>query len=318
MRDNPDMAKPYPDTQPDNGAFSSLAPEERTRMLALGPVWARDIAGHRDQVLKAYTPILAATQREGLSVTRDLAYGSHPRQRLDIYSRTGQKNAPVAVFIHGGAFVRGEKDSNSEVYANVLRYFSRHGIVGVNVEFRLAPEAVYPGGAEDVGRSVAWVRANIAAHGGDPQRIVLIGHSAGGSHAGAYACDPAVVPREGHGLAGLVLISSRLRADVLPGNPNAGAVRIYYGADETLYEERSVTTHAARLDIPVYLAAAEFENPYLDAYTAEFAARVAMARGKMPRLMHLRGHNHASIVAHFDSGEDLLGRELVEFVHDPR
>ncbi|MBL8378010.1 MAG: alpha/beta hydrolase [Burkholderiales bacterium] len=299
-------------------AFSALSPADRARMLALGPVWARDIGGNRDQVLKAYMPILAATPREGLTVARDLAYGNHARQRLDVYSRTGLKDAPVVVFIHGGAFVRGDKDSNPEVYANFLRYFSRHGIVGVNVEYRLAPESVYPGGAEDVGAAVAWVRANIAAHGGDPSRIVLIGHSAGGSHAGAYACDPAVVPRAGHGLAGLVLISSRLRVDVLPGNPNAGAVRIYYGENEAHYEERSVVTHAARLDIPVFLAAAEFENPYLDAYTAEFAARVAMARGKMPRFLHLRGHNHASIVAHFDSGEEMLGRELVEFVRNPR
>ena len=140
----------------------------------------------------------------------------------------------------------------------------------------------------------------------------------GGAHAGAYACDPAARLAAGPGIAGLVLISSRLRADALPGNQNAKAVRAYYGDDESLYEARSVTTHANLLDVPVFLTAAEFDNTYLDAYTAEFAWRVGMARGRMPRFMHMTRHNHTSIVAHFDSGEDVLGRKLLEFVSDPR
>lgn len=298
-------------------AFSSLPAEARERLLAIGPRWATDITGHRRMVLEAYTPVLAAVPREDIGCERDLAYGPHERHRLDIYRRPGTRDAPVVVFVHGGAFVRGDKDSNAEVYGNVTRYFARHGCVGVNIEYRLAPEAAYPGGAEDVGRAVAWVREHIAAYGGDPAKIILFGHSAGGAHAGAYACDPAARPAGGHGLAGLILVSSRLRADVLPGNPNAKAVRAYYGEDASLHEARSVTTHAEALDVPVFLACGEFENTYLDAYSAEFAARVGMARGRMPRLMHLPGHNHTSIVAHLDSGEESLGPALLAFVRAP-
>ena len=224
----------------------------------------------------------------------------------------------MVLFVHGGAFIRGDKDANAEIYANLPRYFARNACVGINIEYRLAPEAAYPGGALDTGLAVAWAHAHAHEHGGNPNRIILIGHSAGGAHAGAYACDPAARPEAGAGIAGLALISSRLRADVLPGNPNADAVRAYYGADPSLYQARSVTTHAERLEVPVFLAAAEFENTYLDAYTAEFAHRIGMARGRMPRFMHMRGHNHSSIVAHFDSGEDALGRELLRFVRDPR
>ena len=308
-------------TAPGSGnrhAFSSLPEEWRRRMLEIGPRWSADIVGHRKLVLEAYTPILARVPRENIEALRDLRYGPHERHRLDVYKRPGLNHAPVVVFVHGGAFIRGDKDSNNEIYANVPRYFARHGCVGINIEYRLAPEATYPGGALDTGLAVAWARAHAHEHGGDPERIVVIGHSAGGAHAGAYACDPAARPAAGPGIAGLVLISSRLRADALPGNPNAMAVRAYYGDDESLYEARSVTTHANLLDVPVFLAAAEFDNPYLDAYTAEFAWRVGMARGRMPRFMQMTRHNHTSIVAHFDSGEDVLGRELLEFVSDPR
>ena len=300
-----------------DSAFCSLPEEDRRRLLEIGPRWATDITGHRKMVVDAYTPVLAARPRENIEAFREVPYGPHARHRLDIYRRPGLSGAPVVVFVHGGAFIRGDKDSNAEVYSNVTRYFARHGCVGVNIEYRLAPEAAYPGGAEDVGSAIAWVRANIAAHGGDPARIILFGHSAGGSHAGAYACDPAVRPAGGHGLAGLILVSSRLRADVLPGNPNAKAVRAYYGEDAALYQARSVNTHAEALDMPVFLAAGEFENTYLDAYTAELAFKLGMPRGRMPRFMHLRGHNHTSIVAHLDSGEETLGPALLDFVRAP-
>lgn len=297
--------------------MATLPEKLRRLMESIGPVWGADIAKHREMVFKTYTPLLERNPDRGVIATRDIAYGAHERQRVDLYQPEGRTGMPVVMFVHGGAFIRGDKDSNAEVYSNVTRYFARHGCVGVNIEYRLAPEAAYPGGAEDVGRAVAWVRENIAAHGGDPARIILFGHSAGGSHAGAYACDPAVRPASGHGLAGLILVSSRLRADVLPGNPNAKAVRAYYGEDAALYQARSVNTHAEALDMPVLLAAGEFENTYLDAYTAELAFKLGMARGRMPRFMHLRGHNHTSIVAHLDSGEETLGPALLDFVRAP-
>jgi acetyl esterase/lipase len=315
VRSEASVATPNAPTR--DTAFSSLPEDARRRLLDIGPRWATDITGHRKMVLEAYTPVLAATPRENIEALREIPYGPHERHRLDVYRRPGLSGAPVVVFVHGGAFIRGDKDSNTEIYGNVTRYFARHGCVGVNIEYRLAPEAAYPGGADDVARAVAWVRENAAAHGGDPTRIILFGHSAGGAHAGAYVCDPAVRPAAGHGLTGLILVSARLRADTLPGNPNAKAVRAYYGDDAALYEERSVTTHAENLDIPVFLAAGEFENTYLDAYTAEFAWRVGMARGRMPRFMHLRGHNHTSIVAHLDSGEESLGPALLDFVRAP-
>ena len=179
---------------------------------------------------------------------------------------------------------------------------------------RLAPEAAYPAGSEDVALAVDWARSNAHTYGGDPAKIFLIGHSAGGAHAAAYVCDPVSRPVRGHGVAGLVLISARLRADALPDNPNAHGVRAYYGDDEALYEARSVVTYAANIDIPLFLAVAEYENPGLDVYAAEMLYRVSRAKRRSPRFMRLAHHNHTSIVAHFDTGEDRLGREILDFI----
>lgn len=296
------------------GAFGALPEESRRRMLEIGPVWADDIVAHRDMVIEAYTPVLAQVSREGIEVSRELAYGPHERHRLDVYRQAGLDEAAVVLFVHGGAFVRGVKDTSAEIYGNFTRYFARNGCVGVNMEYRLAPEAAYPGGAEDVALAIAWIKENAWEFGGNPDRIILVGHSAGASHAAAYVCDPAVRPAEGPGVAGLVLISGRLRADTRPDNPNAHGVRAYYGADESLYEQRSAVTYAERIDVPLFVAIAEHENPYLDAYAAEFLHRVGMARKRVPRFVQLRGHNHTSMVAHFDSGEDSLGRELLAFI----
>ena len=284
----------------------------RQLLATIGPIWHTDIRAHSQAIKDAYGPLLEQAGKEGIAVSRDLPYGPHTRHRLDIFRPDRARDAPMAVFVHGGAFVRGDKRTSEQLYDNVLFWFARQGFVGVNVEYRLAPEATYPGGAEDVQRALGWLQANAAAHGGDPRRVLLIGHSAGGTHAAACVFDPAVAG-DAPPVRALVLVSARLRADRRPDNPNAEGVAAYHGPDASLDEARSPVSHAARSALPVLVAVAEFENPLLDVYGLELAHRLAAARGRAPRFLQLRGHNHMSIVAHFDSGEDMLGREILDF-----
>ena len=293
-------------------SHAALDETSRQLMLDIGPVWARDIPTHRDLVLQAYGPVLERVPSAGVIVTRDIAYGSHARQTLDCFVHAGVTNAPVVLFVHGGVFVRGSKRLSSQVYDNVLYWFARQGFVGLNIEYRLAPESPWPGGAEDLSMAIAWAGANVARYGGDPASIFAIGHSAGGTHVGTYAYDPAA-GYLGRGLQGIVLLSSRSRVDASPENPFADGVRAYFGDDASVYEARSPLTHAAASSLPVMIAIAEFENPLLDLYGLELAYRIAAARRRAPRFMCLAGHNHISLVAHFNTVEDSLGREIVEF-----
>lgn len=288
-------------------------PALTARLREIGPRWHLDIRAASEETKALYEPLLAAAcaSPDGVQVTRDIAYGAHPRQTLDVYRPAGARGAPVIVFVHGGAFVRGAKDTTVQMWGNVLRWFARRGCVGINVEYRLAGEAPYPGGAQDVALACDWVARHAGAHGGDPRRVCLVGHSAGGTHVAAYACDPLL------GLApkahALVLVSARLRADVRQDNPNAAGVRAYHGEDEGRLALRSPVTHAARLQRPVLVVNAEYENPWLDVYGLEFAHAVGQARGRAPLHIALPDHNHISVMAHFNSGEAWLGERVLAF-----
>jgi acetyl esterase/lipase len=281
-------------------------------MARIGPIWGSDIRGHNQLVMGAYAPLLAAANNDGISVTRDVPYGPHARQVLDVFQPADAKNAGVVVFMHGGAFVRGDKQASPEIYDNLLYWFAKQGYVGINIEYRLAPESGYPGGADDVALAMAWLNVNAAAHGGDPAKLFLIGHSAGGTHVASYVFDPSL-GYLGKYTAGAVLISARLRADVSPENPNAEGVRAYFGNDETQYEQRSPVSHAAHSKLPVFIVTTEFENPLLDVYGLEMACQISLARRQAPRYRQMRSHNHMSVVAHFNSGEEDLGREILDF-----
>jgi acetyl esterase len=284
----------------------------RALMAEIGPRWARDLPGHSQRVKDAYAPLLAEAPKEGVVVTRKVAYGMHARQVVDIFRPTGARHAPVVVFVHGGAFVRGDKCVSTELYDNVLYWFARQGSIGVNVEYRLAPEAPYPGGARDVAQAMTWLHAHVAEYGGDPARMLLIGHSAGGTHVASHVFDPALEQVGCHAQA-IVLVSARLRADQSPENPNAPGVRAYFGDDVSSYELQSPVNFAAWSEVPTLIVTAEFENPLLDVYGLEFAYRLAAARRRAPRYLQMKGHNHMSIVAHFNSGEEALGREILDF-----
>ncbi|QIL79992.1 alpha/beta hydrolase [Diaphorobacter sp. HDW4A] len=303
--------------------FGTLSAEQQAQLDAAGAIWTTDINAYRDLVVKTYSPLVLQADNGGIDRERDVHYGDAERQRLDVYSRAAWRNAAeqprdVLMFFHGGAFIRGNKSANGAIYDNVTYWFAHQSCVAVNVEYRLAHDAPYPGGADDVIAAVRWVQQHIAAFGGNPSRIFLMGHSAGGSHVASALFDPTVNDRlTERDIAGAMLISARLTADVLPDNPNANGVRAYFGEDESLYAVRSPSSHVQSCNVPLLVAVAEHENTHLDRYGQEFfEAAKQPPRTALTRFVALPRHNHTSIVAHFNSGEDTLGPELIAFMRD--
>jgi acetyl esterase/lipase len=141
---------------------------------------------------------------EGYGIETDLAYGEHPRQRADVYRPGGPAQAaPVVVFFYGGSWQGGERGH----YRFVGEALASEGVMVVVPDYRVWPDARFPDFIEDGARAVAWVRAEIGYHGGDPDQIYLMGHSAGAHIAALLALDPRYLARAGVNrgvLAGLI------------------------------------------------------------------------------------------------------------------
>ncbi|MBC7512964.1 MAG: alpha/beta hydrolase [Herminiimonas sp.] len=148
-----------------------------TALVLLGAV----VACSPLQTINALTPSSTYT------LTQGLAYGSDPRDRLDIYSPSGAVgSAPVVVFFYGGSWSMGSRTD----YKFVGEALASRGIVAVIADYRLYPQVRYPAFLEDSAAAVAWTVKEVQRYGGDPKRLFVMGHSAGGYNAAMVALDP--------------------------------------------------------------------------------------------------------------------------------
>lgn len=111
----------------------------------------------------------------------DLAYGEDPRQRLDVYAPRNAAKRPIVIFWYGGTWVKGSKAN----YRFVGAALAERGFVAVLPDYRLYPAVTFPAFCEDGAHALAWVEAHAQEFGGDPHRVVLMGHSAG-AHMAAF------------------------------------------------------------------------------------------------------------------------------------
>ena len=151
------------------------------------------LAGAAASAASACTPSLGAfnalAPRDGGAgrIARDQPYGEGDRRRLDVYAPTSgaMDDRPVIVFIYGGSWSSGRKED----YAFVGAALAAQGFVTIIPDYRLVPEVRFPGFIEDCAAALRWTADHVAAHGGDPARIVLVGHSAGAYNAIMLALD---------------------------------------------------------------------------------------------------------------------------------
>ena len=129
--------------------------------------------------------------RRRYRVEKDIAYGEAGRRnRLDIWRRQDLERdarAPVLVQIHGGAWMMGQKEGQGEP---LMAHLVQRGWVCVAPNYRLSPRSTWPDHIVDVKKVLAWVKDNIADHGGDPDFVVITGGSAGGHLCSLAALTP--------------------------------------------------------------------------------------------------------------------------------
>lgn len=235
----------------------------------------------------------------------DVPYGPHTRHRLDLYGGASTL-APILVWVHGGGFMRGDKRSSEHPYeAHAGRFAARHGFLGVVMNYRLAPQDGWPAGGEDVGHVVDWLRSNAAAHGGDPDRIVLVGTSAGATHVATHL----------HLRAQTSLVQGAVLLSGLYGlTPSDGARdAAYYGHDPQAYAQRVPATGIVQTCTPLLLCCAEFDPPRFQTEFLTLMQRRLDHHGRTPRAWIANGHNHYSLAYHLGTQDHRLADEILDF-----
>ncbi len=236
-----------------------------------------------------YAPLHANVSASDPAPVRDARYGSHARHVLDIWHEAGGGDPrPVLVFVHGGGFQRGAKSAEgSPFYDNVMRWARGQGYVGVNINYRLAPEYRWPAGVEDMAAVVDWLRDNIGAYGGDPEQIFLWGHSAGAGHVADYLAEQVRDGRD-DGVRGAILLSGMYELGT-----EVSIWQAYYGDDVAEYPRRSSRSTLTRTDTPLLVIDAALDPEWAIEQAQLLTEAFDAAERPLTRL-HLAGHSHLS------------------------
>ena len=283
----------------------SVASAIARQVRALGAKMDPDVAAATRAI---YRPNL--DQSEAVVERVDVAYGPHARHRLDVYLPAAASRA-VVVFVHGGGFVAGDKNSDGVFYRNIGRWLARQGFAAVLPNYRLAPLAAWPAGAVDVQAVLHWVHDNRGALGAQQlPPIVLWGQSAGASHVASWLFDDAARAGDPAQVSAVMMMSGFYAAEA----PLFAEARAYFGEDASLYEERSPVTHVKAKDVPIWLGVAELDPGWIAQQTYLMARALTVAQGRSPDFHFFRGHNHVSTVQSLGSAQHDAGEEVLRFL----
>jgi len=283
-----------------------LPQEIRDTIQKIGPVI------NAPETVKLLAPLQRKEPYAGVAFTRDEKYGTDERNRLDVFQPNDPASAlPVLLFVHGGAYERGDKSAaGSPFYDNVMLWAVDHKMVGVNITYRLAPANPWPAAVEDIAAAVAWTRANIARFGGDPDRIVLMGHSAGATHVSSYLAHPEIGDKSPVRAAGAILVSGTY--DLKPEIDVTGQ-RSYFGSDTALWADRSSIAGLTKTDVPLLIAHGELDVPYYVNQAEALKARLCR-ESKCPTFVSVRGQSHMSEIYGLNTTDTSLSGPMRSFI----
>jgi acetyl esterase/lipase len=257
--------------------------------------------------------------------TQDVAYvpATDPtfdaeRHLLDVYApRKKVATAyPVVVFIHGGSWNSGNKN----FYSFVGRRLAKQGVVAVVINYRLSPKVEVPAMADDCARAVAWTTEHIREYGGNPQRLFVMGHSAGGGLAALLAADNRLFERRGLAQnpikgailddpAGLDMLDYLTKLEY----PNDAQYLIPYGKQPTVWKDVSALYHVTATAPPFLIFIGGETYPSIRNSSRKFEQKLT-ALGHPPKFTVLPGKKHAPMVLQLYWKDNVIYQELLKMV----
>jgi arylformamidase len=278
-------------------------------------VAARSAAQDAAKAKKEDRPSQAAVLGKNTVVSADRAYGADAKQRLDVYAPRDAKAAAIVVFVHGGEWTKGDKADVSYK----PKFFNEHGIVFVSINYRLSPAARHPDHVNDVANAVRWVRDHATEFGGDPHKIVLMGHSAGCHLATLAALDPrflAAVKLQPADLRGVVAWSGGMYdlPDRVKGEGNYPKyIRQAFGEKEGALRDASPITHVGDAKMPPVLFVSIEKGNASHKAAERMAQAIRAAKGQADTRL-LEGRTHFMANHLIGAPGDTTGELLLDFI----
>jgi arylformamidase len=257
-------------------------------------------AANRDQLLGRYVSASELT-RQNLGPPQRFAYGPTEIERVDVFAAT-EANAPVEIFVHGGAW----RGGRARDYAFPAETFVRAGIHFAVLDFvwiQDAPDGLATMVAQ-LRRALTWLYKNATRFGGDPERLYLSSHSSGG-HLAAV-----LLTTDWHefGMPADVIKGGMCASGIYDLKPIRLSVRSsYVKLDDAMEHALSPQRHLANLHAPLIVASGTLETPEFIRHARDFSAAVAAA-GKPVESLILEGYNHFEVIETLANPYGILGR----------
>jgi acetyl esterase/lipase len=215
----------------------------------------------------------ARAEAPAVRIVHDVAYGADRKQRFDVYIPRGARNAPVILMVHGGGWRTGDKRSRG-VVGNKVQRWSRDGFIVISVNYRLLPGTDPVEQARDVARALAEAQGRLAEWGGDPTKVVLMGHSSGAHLVALLNARPSLATSLGARpwLAAVILDSAALDVVTTMTRPHLRLYAQAFGADREYWREASPLHHLSAGAKPMLLACSSLRRDSCPAAT-KFAAK---------------------------------------------
>ncbi len=253
---------------------------------------------------------------------KDIAYADNGTANLlDVYHQKNIKNPQdVIVFIHGGSWNSGKKDT----YWFLARAFARKGKVAVIINYPLSPDAKYKEMAFDCARAVIWVKQNISKYGGNPERIFVMGHSAGGHLAALIEADKSYFGKLGqpNPIKGVILndpfgldINQYLTRQINTGDKNVPGFLKVFTKDSTEWKKASPYNKIENINDPylMFMGGKTFES--IKIQSPAFRDEM-LEQGKTVSLEEIKGKKHIGMITQMIFGCNKLYEKIVDFIDE--
>lgn len=248
--------------------------------------------------------------KSGYVVHRDIAYGSDPSQKLDVYVPDSRRaSGCVVLFFYGGSWQSGSKDD----YLFAGEAFSSLGCIAILAEYRRYPEVKYPVFLQDSAKAFAWTRAHAADYGGNPEAIFAAGHSAGAYNAMMLAADKRLLAAEGGNsswIRGVIGIAGPY--DFLPFSD--AKIKDIFSAVQAEDTQPVNYVHAGMP--PVLMATGDKDKEVLPRNTRLMAAKMEKF-GNKPEVRIYKGATHVGIALSLARGfrnKTPVLKDIAEFI----